>query len=271
MQTSICILLYGDYPELANRVLGTVLNGSCGPCPWAQDVRIGLHDISDRTRWELTYHIEEARKSWKCPIITYEPIGNVYKYPTMRKMFYDETYPIAENIMWFDDDSYVTSPTFWRDVEEAYTDDVAMLGQRWYMPLRGMQWEWIKSQAWYNPDIKEPPNKMTFCQGAWWLARTKMFQVLNWPAPELKHCGGDSLLGEAMRHQGFVMKSYDAGVRINADENGEHSKSQRRGYSSLPLGYDYTGIRYDTSHHVFGVTKCVHYPKSESSNSTIQN
>ena len=60
----------------------------------------------------------------------------------------------------------------------------------------------------------------------------------DWPCRELRQHGGDSMLGELLRHTGGTMVDFSAGVCINANARGEHSSAPRRGQHGNPLGVD---------------------------------
>jgi len=188
--------------------------------------------------------------------IFYAP--NVYKYPIMRRMFYDHE-PLAEATMWFDDDSYfeIPQPTNWWEHLWAHLEKGDMLGQIWLMPIQGNQWEWIQSQPWHRPGLGLPTKKhkgkpcFEFCQGGWWVIRSEVLRRYDWPLAEIRHNGGDSMLGELFRHQGLRMGRFYGGVRINADAQGRHSKASRRGMSEKRVGWNYSGQPLDTSHQQF--------------------
>jgi hypothetical protein len=258
---SLCALFYGDYSALAKRCLQSIRQSQGQE--YVQDIRIGVHNVSAPAFSRIREEAALIATEWSRPVILYEPLGNIYKYPTMRRMLYDEEYPIAPYMMWFDDDSYIDAPDFWSKLGEVYKQ-TEMCGQIWHWGSTHNQWKWIQSQPWYNRQFRDRPGKYRFCQGAWWVARTDVLKSLNWPIPELKHCGGDSLLGEALRHTMHTITAYSYGVRINADENGRHSKAPRRGYSERVLGHDYSGVPYDTSHQNFGLRKWLMLPDSKS-------
>lgn len=247
---SVCVLLYGDHADLAKRCLQSI-SQSHGQ-DYVADIRIGLHDVSADTQSVVNDFVSEL---WPVKVILYEPQDNIYKYPTMRKMFYDKDHPLSKYTMWFDDDSYICADDFWQKLSKETCDD-KMLGQIWQLPVHPNQWEWAKTQPWFNAQ-RPKPNMYKFCQGAWWVCPSGILTDLNWPIPELKHCGGDSLLGEVLAHKGYNLKKYDYGVRINADENGKHSGSKRRGFSEKVIGSDYTGEDLPTIHQTFPVTKTV--------------
>ena len=247
---SVCVLLYGDYPGLAARCLRSIRLSGGQDC--VSDIRIGLHDISAASRRIVGNELDALAEGWPCKIIIYEPIGNTCKYPTFRRMVHDEDDPVSEHVMWFDDDSYICAPDFWLRLDEALWG-ADMLGQLCCLPVQGTQWEWICTQPWYRGLPR--PQKFTFCPGGWWVIKSSVLRHLNWPVPELKHCGGDSLLGEALRQNRYRITRYDYGVRINADSWGRHAQAPRRGLSERVLGYDYAGKPYSTSHQNFRMCK----------------
>lgn len=262
---SVCVLLYGDYPKLADRCLSTLGVALFNGKQYVEDVRIGLNVVGDATRKIAEQWADRMWDKQRLRTIFYIPDRQVGKYPLMRRMFYDESNPLAEIVMWFDDDTYFASypPEWWPDIR-AKLEGNHMVGQcRWAMPMQGNQWEWIKTQPWYNPAVGLPSrihgrHAFRFCQGAWWVIRRAVLHDLNWPVPELHHNGGDSMLGEALRHQGLEMAPYDQGLRINADAKGEHSGAKRRGISEPVVGKHYKGEPLSTAHQEFSVRKIVY-------------
>ena len=75
-QFTICCLLYGDYPKLAERLLSSLWRPA-----WVNtfELRVGLNNVSDATRAVVDRYHE---------IIVVEGEAPYYKYPTMRKLFY---------------------------------------------------------------------------------------------------------------------------------------------------------------------------------------
>lgn len=246
---TICVLFYGNYPALARRCLDSIKNGIRMDA--VLDIRIGLNEPCKETAeyvFDTAKDLDTTVSIWTCPT-------NAYKYPLMRRMFYGHHEP-AKYLMWFDDDSYLTTiDPLWIDRVRNAIEPVDMIGQNgWHMEMVNDQWYWIIKQPWYNPAAgypmtmvrrteSDPYGRMqerpsfVFCQGAWWVAKRDMLFKHDWPWPELKHNGGDSMLGEMIRQQGYKTAYFDEGVRINADAFGHHSKSPRRGYSEKRLGY----------------------------------
>lgn len=254
---SLCTLLYGDHFALAERCLSSIL--SSGAVNNVADIRIGLNQVCPETE----FVVETFTQNWldaapQSRVTVYES-QQQYKYPMMRRMFHDPDNALAERIMWFDDDSYIDDPkTFWEQVCRVSTHDWFVAGQIWSLYLPERRRRWLREQEWYRREKEHDTVK--FAQGAFWYAPSTLIKALNWPIPELKHCGGDSLLGEILYHKGILLQARSAGVRINADEHGNHSRSKRRGYTERELGYNYDGKPLPTDHQDFDckVTRHVH-------------
>lgn len=248
---SICVLLYGPHPELARRVLGSIV-GSDPPEYVVTDLRIGLNAVSPETR-DYVFHLA-GTQLLHLPVTIYEPPRNVGKYPLMRRMFYDPRQPLADHVMWFDDDSYILhgyGPAWWQEVHglaRRYTQ----IGQRWKIPQRGQQYLGIQAQPWYTGQPVFPHYKFGFCTGGWWVASTPFLHCWNYPFPEIFHNGGDSILGELMRQQQRPVLHYDQGVKIN-----EGGRRGRRGIGVAlreevyPWQNGTPGAGPDLSHHNF--------------------
>jgi hypothetical protein len=237
---TICCLFFGHYEELAMRLLRSLETLRTDPAARQRigELRLGLNVPSESVVNAVRhYHIKwqesgvETRSFWGD--------GKKYKYPRMRQMFYEPVIR-SEYAMWFDDDSYLdlspASGSLWLDRIRQAIDDYQMLGSRYTIDFQGQQREWIKDQWWYRGKDLALRSQISFCQGAWWVIRTKALYELNYPWPELQHNGGDTMLGEAMYQFGWKMKHFRDGVHINADEIGRESKAKRRGFHEDPIG-----------------------------------
>lgn len=241
---SVCVLCYGDYPQLARRCLNSLLSAEDG---WEhiQDFRIGLNNVSDETAAFVREWGRRAVAEVGVPCYLYNTYENRLKYPTMRRMIFDAEFPLADFTMWFDDDSYLAGgPDFWNDVV-ATMCDADMLGQRWFKKFIGKQRDWIMAQPWAQGAPPPGPDAI-FSTGGWWTIRSSILAKYDWPFPEIRHKGGDMVLGELCRCQGLRVLQFDRGVCINANANGEHSKADRRGLSlddqgEFEIGFDYSG------------------------------
>lgn len=246
---TVCVLLYGPHAYLAERCLGSIASGirTDAVCEY----RLGLNAIGPATGDIVRQFAESVSR----PVKIWHMEANACKYPVMRKMLYGDVPIVSPYVMWFDDDSYLHKPQpNWIDKVEELASKSDMVGQYgWRMPLVGNQRLWIMDQPWYNPKAGLPRNdRMEFCQGAWWVAKYESLKQANWPWPELRHNGGDSMLGEYARHADWTITRFDEGVRINADEHGQHSKSKRRGVNERRLGYSYKpGEAIDLAHQNF--------------------
>ena|SRR2546425_732438 len=96
---TICVLTYGDYPRLAERVLESI---RCR-CPRSEyRLVVGANSVGVET---LRY-IQSLETKGAIERLIVSPV-NLYKCPMMRRMFAGIE---SEFIWWFDDDSYVSEP-----------------------------------------------------------------------------------------------------------------------------------------------------------------
>lgn len=235
---SLCALFYGDHPKLAHRCLSSIWERLGDGHEVLQDFRLALNEVSPATREIIDWFVASAAEHYGLTTILFDMPVNACKYPVMRRMLFDAPSPPAEWVLWFDDDSYLDGETtgWWRQLLDA-SQNADMLGQVWFQRIQGQQWDWISRQKWFNPKVGPPPRRQfSFCTGGWWMLRSALMRKHDWPSVELRHRGGDSLLGELCRHQGLRIKKFDTGVRINADDRGRHSKSPRRGVDEKVLG-----------------------------------
>lgn len=241
-QFTVCCLFYGNYPNLAERTLGSLCREA-----WLDniEVRVGCNQISLATTEVLRSYTGDwggkpllrSDRTWFCPT-------NLLKYPMMRRIFYDR--PIeTPYVMWFDDDSWIRqdAPDNWFDQIARTMEDPAepadMLGHIWTMKLGGNQFRWYQDQPWYGGKTITKHHKVEFATGGWWVIRTQILQKWNWPVPEIIHRGGDVALGELCRQQGYNLQNYNNGVCINADDSGRPSTMERRGHDEFPVGWHY--------------------------------
>lgn len=276
-QFTICALTFGDSLDEIQRCLRSIraaLPEGSGTQIVAE-IRIGLNAVTPRVlNWVRQWSHEIATSG--VPVYHYRTDENHYKYPIMRRMLREPHHVPTTYMMWFDDDSYFedhVGEVWWARLLTALTN-ADVLGQIWLMPVQGQQLEWIKTQRWRNPNVPDTPPKKAkgkpafeFCQGAWWVGRTAALLRHDWPLPEIRHNGGDSMLGELCRHQGLRMVRFVSGkqtakdgVRINADRTGRHSKNPRRGHSEKRVGWNYVGKPLDISHQNFPYKIEAYYP-----------
>jgi hypothetical protein len=239
---TVLVLLYGDYPDLAVRCLGSVFKHIDRYA--AADFRVGLNAVTGASRDYVDSLRESAAVKDR---VTWYDNGerNELKYPMMRRMLYDPNRPVTTPyVVWFDDDSYIKPtevdlPSAW---SEAMTD-ADLLGSVYHAWLGGNQHDWVTRQPWYAGKPVPSRHVVTFCTGGWWVARYETLKRFDYPWPELRHRGGDVMLGELCRQQDLRMKVLPPGsalkgpVRINADAHGNESKAPKRGFDEHPIGW----------------------------------
>ncbi len=256
---TLCTLHFGVYYELAERCLRSIHQSLLhGGTSYVEDIRIGANSCSPFTRDRIDGYVRKF-VDLGVPVTVYEVEAPALKYPTMRRMFnVDDPHierPLAENCMWFDDDSFLKpeacQPTWWNSLVDKLKVN-QMVGMVMMTPMSSDRWAYVQKQPWCDKELPKPPpfknwaSATKFCTGGWWAIKSKILQDHNWPIPQLRHNGGDSLLGELFRHKGYKHHNWHDSVCVNADDAGRHNKRVRRGYTELPLGY--AGADYDTSH-----------------------
>lgn len=234
MNTTICCLLYGDYPKLADRCLRPVSELYRN----SASIRLGCNEVSDSTNQIISDLFPSSDN-----LMILKAAPQIYKYPMMELLFRSKPLD-TEFVMWFDDDSYITdpSPVEWLARLEALmrSEDADMAGSIYHIPAMPHQNEWRRLHcSWFN-SAKES-KRTTFATGGWWMIRTKVLMDYGWPHCDLKHRGGDVLLGELIKHQSLKLINFKSGVAINADALGKESASKRRGYDEPPIGARITG------------------------------
>lgn len=244
---TVFVLGYGDYPQLIERTVKSILQ-CAGVCDsrWQSignqlDIRIGLNSPGQSTLRFCNFLVD---KGYLSSLNLYVSEENIAKYPLMRRMFHDSDNRITSPLtMWFDDDSWCTGETDsqarWFNEVRLALQDAEMLGSLYRKRLEHKQHEWIRAQHWYRaqPPI-EARQFVRFATGGWWTVKTSTIHLFNWPIPELHHRGGDVLFGVLLQQQGLRIKQFNRGVAINANaDTGKESASPRRGIDELPLGF----------------------------------
>lgn len=201
---SIAALFYGDYAELAQRLLDSFQHFD-----YIEDIRLGLNAVSGESR---EYILGWAKKTSSIkPVYIFEEQdnNNVGKYPLMRQMF--NYVPLADYVMWFDDDSFFDS-----DVSIKWWDRVArqvqlstQIGAVHSIQQRNKQFEVIPSQPWYGGKSVNSKHRYRFATGGWWAGSSNFLIEHDYPFKALHHNGGDSILGELIRQQNGTVVKFD--------------------------------------------------------------
>jgi hypothetical protein len=231
----VCILFYGsdDYCRyLAERVLNR---------PMAQlaklgvEFRFGFNAIGAASRQFIEQQLADSFAGAyvvDCP-------ENIFKYPIMRRLFYDRLLT-RQFVLWFDDNSYIlpdTDAEHWLARIERQLNACHLLGSVYTGKLVGNQKNWIAAQSWY---ANKPPNDyVKYVIDSWWAARTEKLLIQNWPAVDIRHHGGDIMLGEFCRQQDLSICHFRDGVAINTNSSGVEGVKISRGFDAPPVGFDY--------------------------------
>lgn len=200
---SVCSTLYGNYFGLAHRLLSSIRHFDL-----IKDIRLGLNAVSEETK---AFVLDWARQnSCYCPVYVFEDHEqrNLGKYPLMRQMFAYR--PLADKVMWFDDDSYLDDAidlSWWQAAEQAATK-ATQIGALHVIMQRGKQHEVIVQQPWYNLKIVNQRHRFRFATGGWWVADSFFLRLWDYPFVDLYHNGGDSILGELIRQQGKTLTQF---------------------------------------------------------------
>lgn len=273
---SVNVLLYGDYPALAYRVLQPLRTA---PAELVKDLRIGLNAVSPKVK-DIVFDFC-GRDFLRAPCYVYETEHNVGKYPLMRRMFKDSKRPLADHIMWFDDDSYLgrsVGSGWWYAVMATLSgSNLGMLGVVHYIRPRGNQLLGMRQQPWYTGKPLHN-DQFKFITGGWWAGRSDFILQHDYPFEELHHNGGDSILGALCQQQDIRIETFadtichcqsDGCVRKAAMLGDGHSMvhinhAERRGLGSRRQDEVYIWQGYqpgmvDFSHHMLHNFQCKVY------------
>jgi hypothetical protein len=233
--TCVCVLFYGadDYCfQLAQRVLNEPLRQLAR---LNVEFRFGMNAVGDATR----QFVEAAAAEHFNGAELFCSAQNIYKYPIMRRMFYEK--PLRAPVtMWFDDNSYLNPAV---DVQQWYEritkqlSNCSVIGSVYTQGLVGGQADWIRAQPWFNS--RPPGPYVKYPVGGWWAAQTAVLQQFDWPVPEIKHYGGDVMLGELCKQQDLLLCHFRDDVLIQTNSSGVESVGARRGFDAPPVGFDY--------------------------------
>lgn len=269
VEFTVVVLTYGDHYLLAERCLGSIIRTTSNDSVYVKRIVL-LSNAATEPR-NLDHTLRHVSSNIEC--LHYASPVNRFKYPMMRKAFYDPDHPIAtSHVVWFDDDSYIdpklVNSRYWKMLAGSVYEDTrsdrggdcgrhVLFGSTYRMRLRPNQRQAIEAQSWYDPGRSpvDPQGCVKFCTGGWWIADTAFLRSVDYPIPELKHNGGDVLLGAMVRTTRNHLVHTKCGVHINADADGRESKAPRRGESQSPLWADYDPSQTpDLSHQEFSVT-----------------
>jgi hypothetical protein len=232
----VCVLFYGadDYCcELARRVLNRPMR-ELGETQ--VEFRFGFNAVSPATQQVVAEFTATSDYVVAAEVVS--PV-NIYKYPMMRRLLAERPMT-APRVMWFDDNSYLDPDLdvrAWLPRVFNQLDHCAVMGSVYTQGLVGKQADWIRAQPWFNG--RDPAAYVKYPAGGWWVAQTEVLQRFDWPPSNIKHHGGDVMLGELLRQHELPLCHFRDGVMIQANASGVESASVRRGFNAPPVGCNY--------------------------------
>lgn len=221
LRVSLLGLLYGDYPELAKRFLGSIPSTE-----HIAEIRIGLNEVSERTARVFRDWLDSYVGA---PVMYWQTVRNTGKYRIMREMMYGANPVSSKYVMWFDDDSYFggIDDTWWQDAEYALSlRNVVQVGRVHRIRQRGEQYNYIRQQPWYRGLQVDSTTRFRFVTGGWWIADYGFLTSVDYPSQDLYHNGGDSLLGEIIRQQGKELYNWPGGAHCRCESCAMHGETR---------------------------------------------
>jgi len=240
---TICVLTYGDYLQLARRVLGSIFT-HCDRADY--DLVVGANEPSP----PVESFLREQAAAGRIDRLEISPT-NINKNPMMRRMFQGIATPY---IWWLDDDSHLIDDTaLERRVAAAVAapPEVVLWGDlcfcessRAFTHLKKPS-EFVRAASWYRGlpppawraggkgefdfmGLGKGDGRWFFIPGGDFFIRTSAVRAMDWPDPRLVKNGEDVFLGEAVRQQGWKLGHIEpSGVVV--------SDAPRRG--DVGLGY----------------------------------
>jgi hypothetical protein len=215
----ILICTYGDYPELIQRCVNSILENSS----LNNKIHIGLNDVGARTKQYLRNLLDENKI---CTLV--ESNTNLNKDPVMRILtdLVDSPY-----LIWFDDDSYVDEKD-WdvqlvKQISETQAD---VLGFPHVIGYNKEYLEFLKTRSWYSNKIREgDPTTCHFPVGGVWVAKCEYLRKHNYPDRNMIHTHysrwtGDMIVGDLLYQTGgssATLIGWDSIFKVNkADRRG---------------------------------------------------
>lgn len=233
---TICVCLYGDYPALAKRCLGSIF----AFCP--RDLfylKVACNQISDATFDYISSVRNEIDDIYICK-------HNINKNPMYRRMMLDID---TEYHIWLDDDSSIQQEdtlAYYLDLAKKDSGSTALWGQLvtvYTLQQHVVQYDivgdhnemadkvkqFIMRQSWYNGgkipsgklragDMGEDHDTFELIHGSAYMARTSVLKdILKWPHKGMIKIMDDVILSEAVRQVGYELKNTDGyGFYLNA-------------------------------------------------------
>jgi len=212
---AICALLYGGYVDMHKACIGSILRTTA---PHRRQLRIVTNQLcADTRKW-----LDTLKDEGHIHTLIHNR-DNIKKYPAMRQLFCDPDNPIDTKwLVWFDDDSIANRDDSWctklaHKIIAEQPKRARMIGDLRVWTLNHSQLAWAKSRPWWRGrnlqtgQHNEAPNgnKIFFAAGGFWAAELAAMRTANIPDTEIRHNGGDYMLGLQLWQQGFRTASWN--------------------------------------------------------------
>ncbi len=215
-RVTICVLLYGSYPELARQAINSIVS-NC-------DKRLYTLFVGCNACCLETLDFVDSVEQIDQKFVSSE---NLNKCPMQRRMFAKVN---TEFVWWFDDDSHIfDADALQRRIEfaDVASPSVVLWGAAFVWDHNeGFSFgidvrPWIRSQPWYSGKSipSDPEGHWEFAIGANWFARTSVLRQLDWPPQSFLKPGDDTLFCEAIRQAGLSFQHIgECGVLFQTHE-----------------------------------------------------
>ena len=212
-RVTVCVLCYGDHPDLARRSIGSILHHTDQD---AFNLRIGLNAGGVRTE----EFVDEVVARFPETLVVRSG-QNIFKAPMLGRLI-GEPAPATPWTVWFDDDSFVRRSD-WLPLlrnQIALHPSVDMWGSVHLVRCGQDLQEFVDQSAWYRGlpfviDQKTGDPVIRFAVGGYWAIKTEWFHRLKWPDARIRQYGEDYMLGEALRQNGGAVGDFLSGIAIN--------------------------------------------------------
>lgn len=215
---TVCVLCYGNYFQSHRACIESILKT-------VPRDRLDLR-ISCTTAPAQTIDYVHALQ----PTKLYINETNIFKYPAMRQMFWDQENPITTNyVAWFDDNTWVKHLNWLNilaDDVHRQLPDVGAYGPRVYRTFKLHEERdpraWFRQATWYKGrDFRSKagnpiPNGDTihFCSDWFFVLRADAIKRCNIPDERLLQKGGDIVIGEQLYQNGFKIKDFNSAKNL---------------------------------------------------------
>jgi len=234
---TICILMYGDYPDMHRACLGSILKTTS---PQRREIRIVTNQLALPTRGWL-----DGLKAEGSIHTLIHNDDNIKKYPAMRQLFWDEENQITTKwITWFDDDSIANRDPQWyqhlaQKIIADYGKKARMVGDLRFWTMNQAQLAWARTRPWWTDRHLQTKQKteaasgqhIFFAAGGFWAIETEAMREAQIPDPQIGHNGGDYMVALQLWQQGYRTAAWN--------HNKKHvftSSVGRRGLNEMHTG-----------------------------------